>query len=105
MAARYSEIRDAAFDAIAAVLTATPLGSEASHKQLGATRERLTGRAAEAVADEVAAMLANPDKYQRPRDRHEHDPRDYSEPGSYDDSTRTPPPAPKSTHSGGGGLF
>ena len=48
----YSQIRDVAYEAIAATMTKTPIGSEASIKQLGYTRATLVGRMAEAVADE-----------------------------------------------------
>ncbi len=106
MSASYSQIRDAAFDAIASAMTKTPVGSEASHKQLGELRRTIVGLAAEAVADEIVKLNEHPDTYERPFDRYEPDSRDYSDPGTYDTDRGPPSSGSKSsTKSDGGGLF
>lgn len=105
MTRTYSEIRDAVFEVMSSVMTATPLGSQASIDQLGDTRRRLVGRCAEQIADELV-MMQNNGHYELPSIRHDRNDNDYSEPGKYDDNSKIPAPSkPSKNTNGEKGLF
>lgn len=100
----YSEFRDAVHEVLAAGMTNTPLGSNASFDQLGDTRRQLVARLAEQVADEMVRM--QDEKWKLPSERYDLDMRDYSEPGEYDTESDDMPPPSLSNKSGGEkGLF
>lgn len=105
MTRTYSEIRDAVFEVMSSVMTATPLGSQASIDQLGDTRRQLVGRCAEQIADEIVMMHDNA-HYELPSIRHDRNENDYSEPGKYDDNSEIPAPIMSSSDTDGEkGLF
>ncbi len=101
----YSEYRDAAHEVLAAGMTATPLGSDASFDQLGETRRKLVARLAELIGDEMVRMTK--DNWSLPSERYDRDMRDYSEPGKYDTKSDDMPPPSLSKKTGGKtkGLF